>query len=545
MRRSIIQVCFLVLSLNFIYIGCSKTPVDPVSVSNLVVSDFSHSYDAAFGGPSPQQFFFTLSSSGEKALNYKITNNSDWLQLFNSEQIGEGITPDSILMILRVVSPVTLEYGIYYDTIKIVSDSTASSIEIEIVLSIGSEIKVTPETFDFFANVNGSNPVAQLLDISSSTSLPFDVTLSNGESWLAISPTSMNTNDTSHIQIAVNSSGLSKGVYTDTIWITADSALNSPFPVIVKFHLDAWLSQTSPRPNNLNDIYFSDTQNGWAVGDIIDQFTKSGFMLKTTDGGENWEEVLFLSDPSGVADSILGGVTFVGSEGWVVGTDGIILYSNNYGNDWSSQAPPVGMKIDFNDVFFINADSGWIVGDSGVVLATSDGGTSWNEQSTPVAQILTGISFVDNLHGWVSGLTDVILVTTNGGQTWERQTVQTHPAVGNKFDFKEIVFTDLLHGWTVGKFGLVVSTVDGGTTWTPFQIDTAPNLLSLSFVDASNGWLSTADGRVMRTTNGGASWVNQFIETNNPFNSIYFIDQNNGWVAGAFGTIYNTASGGE
>jgi len=42
-----------------------------------------------------------------------------------------------------------------------------------------------------------------------------------------------------------------------------------------------WGVQNSGTTNNLNSVYFTDPDNGWAVGD-------SGTILHTSDGGLNW-----------------------------------------------------------------------------------------------------------------------------------------------------------------------------------------------------------------------------------------------------------------
>ncbi len=548
MNKRLILFVLLVLSFSSVYMGCSNKSVEP-TISHLIVSDIPQNFSAPFGGPSPSPFFVTLTSSSEQVYNYTVSNNSDWLLLTNSKQTLSGFTPDSILFMIRVAAPTTLVQGTYYDTITIVTDSSAQDMyEKEIILTIGSEITAMPHLFEFEANLNGINPDMQELMISSSSSVPFDFTLSSTASWLVVPDNSYNTNDTDRIPVSVNSSSLAKGIHTDTIWVNSDSAFNSPFPVPVTVNVKAWLQQKSPRRNNLNDVYFADAQNGWAVGDVIDVLTKSGFLIKTTDGGKNWEEVLFLSATTS-SDSILGGVTFVGSKGWAIGSKGIIMYSNNFGDDWTFQTPPNGLKTDFNDIFFVSADSGWIVGDSGVILATSDGGVTWVEQNSPVSQVLTGVTFVDNLHGWVSGLTDIIMVTSDGGQNWAIQSVPSSGGIaGNKYDFKEIYFADTLHGWAVGKLALIVSTIDGGTTWNYQQIAQIPSntgLFSLFFINSTTGWIAGQNGEVLKTTDGGANWSNQFIESTVSLESIYFIDDNNGWAVGGAGSIFHTASGGE
>lgn len=554
MKKRLILVLAIVLSFSINYLGCSDNPVesDVPNLPKLVLSNFHQTYSAPYGKSFTTQTIIRISSSTDKVLNYTMSNNSDWLYLTSYSGSLEGHTPDSGFFTFQVSSPVTLEYGTYYDTITIFTDSSAkNTLQKEIVLHIGSEITVEPEEFEFFANLNGENPYPQALDVNSTSSEHFDFTLSDSVSWLNVSNLIHNTIDTDNVPVSINIAGLSAGVHVDTIWVNSDSASNSPFPVPVQVNIQSWMSQQSPYStnHNLNDVYFADTQNGWAVGDIGDFNTNSGFILKTTDGGLNWEKSMFLSSTTS-SDSLLAGVTFIGNDGWIVGASRIIMHSNNFGADWSFQSPPAIPvdTVNFNDVFFISADSGWIVGDTGVILATSDGGVNWNLQTTPTLHRLSGISFVDNMNGWVSGYRDVILATSDGGQTWIQQTIPNNPITIDKYDFKEIMFTDIDNGWAVGKFGLVLSTVDGGTTWNYQQVSlTTPTtgLQSLFFINSTTGWVTGQSGEVLKTTDGGTSWTNLIVETTSLLNSTFFLDENNGWIVGSEGTMLRTASGGE
>ena len=63
-----------------------------------------------------------------------------------------------------------------------------------------------------------------------------------------------------------------------------------------------------------------------------EQFEKYGYILKTTDGGANWEENYSIID------------------------------------------------IELNDIQFIDDNTGWAVGENGIVLRTTNGGVTWVEK---------------------------------------------------------------------------------------------------------------------------------------------------------------------
>ena len=116
-----------------------------------------------------------------------------------------------------------------------------------------------------------------------------------------------------------------------------------------------WLPQyVDNTAGEINDIRFTDENNGWAVGN-------NGKLFKTTDGGANWI-------PS--------------------------IYNSNYKN---------------NKVFFINNNNnniGWIgttqENNNSKMLSTTNGGMSWTEQTLPFNYKVYSMSFWDANNGWAA-----------------------------------------------------------------------------------------------------------------------------------------------
>src|SRR6218665_346788 len=137
----------------------------------------------------------------------------------------------------------------------------------------------------------------------------------------------------------------------------------------------------SPQGNKLNDIFFIDANNGWAVGD-------GGIILKTTNGGTNW--------------------------------------TVNYHTTC----------IGLNKVFFVNNLLGWAVGNYGTIIKTTDGGQTWIAQNSGIQINLFGIQFTSNTNGLAAGDLGYILRTTDGGTTWElAATIDFNPALYDLFSF--------------------------------------------------------------------------------------------------------------
>lgn len=118
------------------------------------------------------------------------------------------------------------------------------------------------------------------------------------------------------------------------------------------------------------DVAFADAQTGWVVGGY--DRTMRGCVLRTTDGGTNWDE----------------------------------------------QALPAGARY-LRAVHFVDDRHGWACGRNGTIIRTTDGGTNWEMQYCPSDTTLFDIEFADTERGIVVG-NSIVMYTTDGGAHWIR-----------------------------------------------------------------------------------------------------------------------------
>jgi len=256
--------------------------------------------------------------------------------------------------------------------------------------------------------------------------------------------------------------------------------------------LFSWQYVTTPVTNNINDIFFIDSSNGWAV------HTGNGGLL-STNGGFTWQIISF--------------------------------------ND-------TNFTTTYNGVYFINKFTGWMAGGSVQIRKTTNGGTSWFKQnSAPVAGVLNGIYFFDSSNGIAIGrktasYNSFTEKTSNSGNNWFEIIIST----ANNNELHDQFWFDYNTGWICGR-NVLLKTTNAGINWADYYSSIPPTqngqneLLSVWFVNQQAGWIGASNldkKNIYKTTNGGLNWIFQ----NNPvanytyvqINDMRFLTPDSGWA---------------
>lgn len=175
------------------------------------------------------------------------------------------------------------------------------------------------------------------------------------------------------------------------------------------------------------------------------------FLVKSTDGGQNFETVLVDDKPVRATS-----IHFLDMQnGWVC---------NRYTSFWSGlhKTSDGGLTwIDvsssrFQEICFVNEDVGFgIMADQ--LYQTGDGGYSW-EQTLDLNLDLHKIHFLNDTLGFITGEDGLVLKTTDQGLHWQEHYTGTHDNYG-------ICFIDPYTGFVTGEYNTFHNTYDGGNTW--------------------------------------------------------------------------------
>lgn len=221
--------------------------------------------------------------------------------------------------------------------------------------------------------------------------------------------------------------------------------------------------------------------------------------------------------------------------GFAATDSGKILRTTNGGNDWECFKVPTEYSL--HKVFFTDAYNGWTISDYGI-YSTSDGGVSWNP-SYLSNDYFRDIEFIDSHNGWALSWSEPALQTKDKGQTWEHS--DNYGTSGNSIDFPSIN-----KGWIVGSDGKAKKTINAGLSWSDVSLPVSDNLNDVKFFNESIGWINGNNGIVLKTTNGGTNWIIQSVPAFN-YDEISLIGQNKVWITGtsAFqgGTMIYTQDG--
>ena len=294
----------------------------------------------------------------------------------------------------------------------------------------------------------------------------------------------------------------------------------------------AWVAQSSGTTARLKDVFFLDAARGWVVG-------SEGVILRTDNGGRTWTK-----QTSGSTANLIN-VEFVDqNNGWALGTEPpstpVALKTTNGGTTWTRVALPPNLggnpQVDAGYVGLALADANtvWVSGSFGTVLRTQNAGQSWERQDKlgaggtfSVAQTIYGVHFRDRSNGCAVGSGYVRVHTSNGGATWSPTSLTGPPLEAGIMLYNSLTFMTPLEGWAhmhnmlTNKRGLI-RTADGGVTWQTIFFTSERGPSVIAFASTSTGW-GLDEGALVRTIDGGSSWTTQVRPGTSWLRSLFFL----------------------
>ena len=278
-------------------------------------------------------------------------------------------------------------------------------------------------------------------------------------------------------------------------------------------------------------IYFFNNNLGWAIGN---------FIVKTTDGGETWNEQPMISK-----DFFARNIFFLNeSIGWI--HDNLLLYkTTDGGNSWNILGT-IGSNNSM--LIFFDENNGYRL--SSGVMKTTDGGNTWLDKTSHLSNNVLSMNFIEKDTGWIivniSGKR-TLFGTTNGGDEWN--VIKTFETEIPSFIF----FTDKYSGYSYYRKNLSPSyflrTTDVGLNWTSTVFEKESIKQLFVFKGAiSDTVIIFLFNKLLRSTDNGTTWeINLFEEEEflSGDGNFSMLNSSIGFAKGFHRSIYMTMNSGK
>jgi photosystem II stability/assembly factor-like uncharacterized protein len=304
-----------------------------------------------------------------------------------------------------------------------------------------------------------------------------------------------------------------------------------------------WSAVRFDSANIFRNIHAPNPNDVFSIG--TDPFFGEYFLLRSADGGTNWDSVGLNTGPD---DYQVYELYFADANNGFIGGSRNNANQNlqktvNNGTTWTDITPDVNSTEWISSIYFLTPAQGWATSGQNLYI-TSNGGTSW----TTVALSFTpqDLYFIDALTGYACGgvmsSPAVVMKTIDGGVTWTQVHSNSDP---NLFvsanEFLNVVDANTL--FTSQQYtNRLYRTLDAGATWDTIVCDSVWQIIDFHFESADSGHVLSSMGQLYYTNDAGVTWQLAYTAEwglygpSVYFNSLHFT-QGVGYVCGSSGLI--------
>ncbi len=199
--------------------------------------------------------------------------------------------------------------------------------------------------------------------------------------------------------------------------------------------------------------------------------------------------------------NLLTAITLVGTKGWAVGHDGMILFSDDHAVSWQIQrfAPFDATNNDDGragvpllDLHFLDEVRGFAVGAYGYFLGTLDGGQTWQDLSNTIDNLdgfhLNSINQTPQGVLFIVGEMGTLFRSTDQGQHWTRLPA---PYEGSLFGSELSLAPEKIYCY--GLAGRLFQSDDLGAHWQQVAVPNGSNTIMASAF-SSGGLIFAGNG---------------------------------------------------
>jgi len=342
--------------------------------------------------------------------------------------------------------------------------------------------------------------------------------------------------------------------FNQQVWYTSDGGTTWSIRDPLKYSL-------------VNSLHMVNSQVGFLAS--------TDFIFKTIDGGFHWLPLHDIAAEGGISDlhvvdegslwsSLNDGSVYFSTAGvwskidpklintnqtlavwanfqgevWMVGKYSSILYSQNFGKNWTDQIPAANKPM--FEPSFANEFVGMVGGSDGTILRTTNSGAKWEKISLPRTETFMGMEMIDDKVIVTASASGKVYFSTDQGATW----TVIGQNLGTISDLKAFNRFEIIVTTENGK---IYKTTDNGANWNLVYNNPTDHLLGLNFFDHLTGWATGWKGKILKTQNGGDTWSTVYNDKVNKFSDVQFTSFLEGWAISTSltDTIWHTLNGGQ
>ena len=277
------------------------------------------------------------------------------------------------------------------------------------------------------------------------------------------------------------------------------------------------------------DVAFTDNSHGFLVG-------SNRLILETNDGGASWaERALDLPEEENFR---LISIDFRGEEGWIAGQPGLLLHTTDGGQNWSRLFLDTKLPGEPYLITALGPNQAELATNVGAIYETRDGGTNWQAEVEDAAGAVRELRrFNDGRYVSVSSLGNFFSTWDPGQGTW-----QPHQRISSQ-RLQSMGFQPDGSLWMLARGAQIRFNPAGGNVeeWGKAVIPITNGFGYLDMAWAPDGsiWTGGGSGTLLVSRDAGKSWqkdpVGETQGTN--FNRIAFLSDGKGFVLGERGHL--------
>ncbi len=295
-----------------------------------------------------------------------------------------------------------------------------------------------------------------------------------------------------------------------------------------------WIEVELVTQANPLDISFVDENHGFLVG-------TNRLILETNDGGKNWSERR-LDLPSDENFRLIS-IDFSGDEGWLAGQPGLVMHTSNAGKTWTRLSLGTNLPGDPYLITTLGIDSAELATTAGAIYRTSNAGSSWegrvSDASGGIRDLKRGS---DGGYVSVSSLGNFFATLKPDQEAWE-----PHQRASSK-RVQSIGYQPNGDLWMLSR-GAEIRFNDQSEDIESWQKPIIPILNGYNYLDMAwdpigKIWTAGGNGTLLVSSDGGNKWEIDPVGDSQPSNLIRVLFDDSfdegkakGFVLGERGTL--------